>query len=116
MADYKSMAAARESPIGNQRDILAQSLAHNGGGWGEHFAHPGASFWAFIADNDDIAFADSAIQYFSIACSSELNTTRLADKTQTFPAGNFGDRAFGCEVAVKNHQMALFLSGLLSGG
>src|ERR1035437_9752386 len=113
MAPYKPMAATRESPISDQRDILAQSLAHNGGGWGEHFAHPGSSFWAFIADDDDIAFANSASQDFFHCLFLGIKHARFADKAQTFLPSNFGDRTFGCEVAVKNHEMALLLERLL---
>ena len=56
------MAAAAEAAVGDEGDIFAEALAHDGGGGGKHFAHAGASFGAFHADDDDVAFLDLVIE------------------------------------------------------
>ena len=51
---------ARKPSVGDERDVRAQPRAHDGGGGGEHLAHPRAALRAFVADDDDVALHDLA--------------------------------------------------------
>ena len=54
------MRAAAEAAVGDQADLLAESLAHKRRGHGEHLAHAGAADRALAADHDDVAGFDLA--------------------------------------------------------
>lgn len=58
MADDHAVGAAGESAVGDEANGVAEACADDGGGGGEHFAHAGASFGAFVADDDDVAGFD----------------------------------------------------------
>ena len=109
VADHETVGAAGETAVGDQRDVLAQAFAHDGGGGREHFAHAGAAFGAFVADDDDIAFDDVAVQNALQRLFFGIEHFGLAGETQAFLAGDFGDRAFGGQIAVQHDQMAVFL-------
>ena len=63
MADNETVCAAGETAIGDQRDFLAKTLAHNGGGGRQHFTHAGAAFGTLIADHDHVALDDIAADF-----------------------------------------------------
>jgi heavy metal translocating P-type ATPase len=62
VADDEAVAAAGEAAVGDERDVLAEALAHDGAGGGEHLAHAGAALGAFVADDDDVALLDGAVE------------------------------------------------------
>jgi P-type E1-E2 ATPase len=43
VADHEAVAAAGEAAVGDERDVLAEALAHDGAGGAEHLAHAGAA-------------------------------------------------------------------------
>ena len=47
VADDEAVAAAGETAVGDERDVLAEALAHDGAGGPEHLAHAGAALRAF---------------------------------------------------------------------
>src|SRR5437773_2542782 len=55
MADDQATRAAGEAAIGDQTDLLAQSLAGKGGRHAEHFAHARAADRSLAPDDDDVA-------------------------------------------------------------
>ena len=58
-AEEEALGIARKPAIGEQRDVLAQTLADQSAGNPQHFAHAGAAAWTFIADDDDVAARDA---------------------------------------------------------
>ena len=62
VADDKAVAAAGEAAVGDERDIFAETFAHDGGGGREHFAHAGTAFGPFVTNDDHVAFDDRAVE------------------------------------------------------
>ena len=58
VADHQPAGRAREAPVGQQRDLLAEALADDRRRDLEHLAHSGAAGWALVADHDDVAGLD----------------------------------------------------------
>jgi len=46
---------ARETAVGDQSHLFAHALTGQSGGCRQHFAHAGATRWAFVADHEDFA-------------------------------------------------------------
>ena len=63
MADDKAVAAAGKAAVGNQRHLVAQALAHDGAGRTQHFAHAGPALRTFVAQHQDVAGHDGAVEY-----------------------------------------------------
>jgi hypothetical protein len=61
VADDEAVRAAGEAPVGDQRDVLAETGAHDGAGGGEHLRHAGPPFGTLVADHDHIALLDLAV-------------------------------------------------------
>ena len=107
MADDEAVAAAAEPAVGDERDVFAEALAHDGAGGREHFAHARAAFRAFAADDDDVAFLDRAVEDGFERLLLGLEHDGLAGEALAFLAGNFCDRAVGGEVAVEDDEVAV---------
>src|SRR5690606_32406206 len=58
MADGQARRATREAAIGQQRTGFAEALRFQVARGIEHFLHAGAAAWAFVADDDNVAFLD----------------------------------------------------------
>lgn len=55
VADHEAVAAAAEASVGDERALLAQAGAHDGGGGREHLGHAGAALGALVADHHHLA-------------------------------------------------------------
>nr|ABZ08895.1 hypothetical protein ALOHA_HF4000APKG5H11ctg2g13 [uncultured marine microorganism HF4000_APKG5H11] len=60
MADHWSVGRAGEPAVGDQGNIVAQSLSHDGGGDRQHLLHAGPALGSFVADDDDVPRLDIA--------------------------------------------------------
>jgi hypothetical protein len=112
VADDEAVAAAAEAAVGDERDVFAEALAHDGAGRGKHLAHAGAALRAFVADDDDVALLDLAVEDGLQRVSSESNTMALPVKLEAFLAGDLGDRAAGARLPLKMTRWLSFLIGL----
>ena len=54
---HQPVGRAGEAAVGEQRDRVAEALADQRRGDGEHLAHAGAAARALVADHDDVAAA-----------------------------------------------------------
>lgn len=113
VTDHKAMAAAGETAIGDEGHVLAQALAHDGGGRAQHLSHAGAAFGAFHADDDDVAFFDFVFEDGVQGFLFGLENNGFAGETEAFFAGDFADGTLWAEVAFEDHQVAVFLDGIL---
>ena len=109
MSNHEAVAAAREAPIGDQRDLVAQSAPDQSAGRAEHLAHAGAAFGPFIADHDHIAGAHFAAQDGRGGSLLAVEDARRPAEGQALLAGDLGYRPFGSNIAIENNQMAVFL-------
>ena len=107
VADDKSVAATGEASVGDQRDVLAETFAHDGAGRRKHLAHAGAADRAFVANHDHVPAFTRPSRIASSAASSLSNTIALPLKCEAFLAGDFGHGAFGREIAVEDAQVAV---------
>ena len=101
--------ATAKTTVGNQRHAVSQSLPHNRGSWREHFLHPRAAFWPFVADHDHFPSFDFAAQnanergvlrFVDTGCAGEFHHWR------TYTA-NFHNRAIGSQIAKEDCQTTL---------
>ena len=98
--DHEAVAAAGKPSVGDERHVLAESLAHDGRRGRKHLAHPRPAARPFVADDDDVALHNRAVEDRGHRGFLGIVNARASGEFQTFLAGNFSDCAFGSEVAV----------------
>ncbi len=106
--------AAAETPIGDERYFVAQSLPHDGRSRREHFLHSGAALWPLITDNDHVAGLHFARQDAANGLFLALvNPGRAAEfhHIRRHPA-DFDHRAMRSQVAEQYRQPAMFGMGV----
>ncbi len=113
VADDKSVSAAGETPVGDERDILAEAAAHDGARGAEHFAHARAALRAFVADDDDIARDDAAGKDRFHRGFFGVKHPRAAGEGEPLLAADLCHGAFGGKVAVKDDEVAVFFDGVI---
>jgi len=113
VANDKAVAAAGEPAVSNEGDVLAQALAHDGGGGGEHFAHAGTAAGSLVADDDDITFDNGAIEDGGHGEFLGVEDAGAAGELQTFLAGDFGHGPLDGQVAAQNDEVAVLFNGLV---
>ena len=112
VADDKAVAAAGKPPVGDQGHVLAQSLAHDGGGGGKHFAHARPAARPFKANDDDVALDHGAVKNFFQRLLLGIVDARAALEAKAFLARDFGHGAFRGQVAAEDDEMAVLLDGI----
>ncbi len=115
VADDETVGAAAEASIGDERDVFAEAFAHDCAGGGEHFAHPGTTDGAFVADDDDMAFFDAAIEDGGEGGLFVFEDDGFAREGEAFFATDFGDGSTGGEISVENHDVAIAFDGVIEG-
>src|ERR1039457_3217706 len=109
MAHDKTVAAAGEPPVSDQRNVAADPLADNGARRTQHLAHARASFRSFIANHDDIARPNAPAQDALQRLLLGFEDPSRAIEAQALLARNLGDCALGSKISVEDHQVAIFL-------
>ena len=112
VADNEAVAAAGESAVGDEGDVVAESFAHDGGGGRQHFSHAGASFGAFVADDEDVAFLDFVVEDGLEGGFFGVEGFGSAAEMEAFFAADFGDGAGFGEIAVEDDEVSVFFDGV----
>ena len=115
MADDETVAAAGEAAIGYQRNILAQPLAHDGGGDAQHFAHARPAFGPLVANDDDVARQHLIAFDSGQAVLLGVVTDGRAAEAKALFAGDLRHRAGLGEVAVEDLQVARLFDWIFHG-
>src|SRR6185503_5068828 len=110
VAGDESVAAAGESSVGDERDVFAETFAHDGAGGRKHFSHARPAARPFVSDDDDVAFLDRAVEDAFERGFFGVEHARGAGEAHAFFAGDFRDGAFGGEVAVEHDEVAVFFN------
>ena len=105
MADHKTMTAAGEAAIGDQRHLIAQATPHDGRGGGEHFTHARPTAGAFIANHYHVARHHCAVVNPLLGFFFGTEHPCRAGKVGAFLAGDLGHRAVRRQVAIENAQV-----------
>ena len=113
VSDHEAVAAAAEPSVGDERHVFAEALAHDGGSRRKHFPHAGSALRPFVANDDDVAFLDRAVENGFHRLLLGFKHDGLAFEVQPFLAGNFCDRAVAGEVAAQDDQMAVLLDRII---
>src|SRR5262249_54959938 len=100
-----------EAAVGDEADLLAEALAGEGGGDGEHLAHAGAAYGAFAADDDDVAGLDVAFLDRFEAGFLAVEDLGGAGDGAVLEAGGLGDGAFRGQVALEDDDVAAGVHG-----
>ena len=102
----KSVRAAGETPVSNQRHIFAHAGAHNRCSARQHLRHARPALRSFVADHDHIAFLDFMPLQRGKHGLLLVKHARRAGKLFAFLARDLCNRASGREVAIKNLDVA----------
>src|SRR5258708_4802527 len=99
MAGHEPVSRARETAVGEQRDRIAETRAHQSCGYREHLAHTGATLRTFVTDNDDISHFDAAFFHGGESSFFCIEHASGAAEILQIVAGDFYDRAFRREIS-----------------
>ncbi len=114
MANRQTRCAAGEPAIGDQRAGFAEALGFEVAGRVQHFLHAGATFGAFIADDDDFAF-------FHLVCENTghgiiltfIHASRAGEfEDAVVHASGFDDTALLSQIARENGKAAILTEGM----
>src|SRR5271165_324147 len=100
MPDHEAMTASGKPPVGDQCDLLPQTLAHDGGRWTQHFAHSGAAFRSLVADDHHVAGLHFAAQDSLQGGFFGIEYSRLAVEAQPLLPGDLCNGTLRREVSV----------------
>src|SRR5439155_50318 len=95
-----------EAPVGEQRDVLAETLADERRGHAEHLAHARAPAWPLVADDDDVAGADLAAGDGRHRVLLAIEHARRPRMAQALVARDLHDATVGRQVAAQDHEAA----------
>jgi hypothetical protein len=115
VADHEAVGAAGETSVGDEGDSLAEALAHDSTGGSEHLAHTGSALGSFVADDDDVAVLDLAVEDAAKGGLFGFVDDGLAGEGVALLAGDLGDGAFRGEVAAQDAQVAVSLDRIGEG-
>src|SRR5690606_28200468 len=101
MADAEATSGARKTAVGDERNLVAHSLAIESCSGLKHLAHPRPASRAFIPDDEYIAFLVLLVCDRIKAIFLAVETTRRSAEFQVLHAGDLHDRAIGREVAAQ---------------
>lgn len=117
VADQEAVAAAREAPVGDERNVVSKTVAHDGGAGLEHLRHAGAALGAFVADDDNglLALLEGAsFEGFDEEVLG-VEAAGLAGEDGAFLSGDLADGAFGGKAAAEDLDVAGGLDGVGDG-
>ena len=112
VADDEAVAAAGETSVCDERDILAETAAHDGRGGRKHFAHSGPAFRPFVANDDDVALLDRAVEDRCERRFFALKHQRAAGECQPSLPEIFATAPFGARFPASTTRWLSFLIGL----
>ena len=110
VADDQSVRGAGETAVGDQSDGFAQAGADEGGGGRKHFAHAGAALAGLRSESRSRRRDGFGSRGWRPGRSSSESKTR-AGPVIFIRLGNFGDGAFGGQVALQDDQVAVRSDG-----
>mmetsp|Transcript_46316 Transcript_46316/g.144899 ORF Transcript_46316/g.144899 Transcript_46316/m.144899 type:complete len:355 (+) Transcript_46316:1223-2287(+) len=112
VADDEAVGAAGEAAVGDERDVVAEAGAHDGGGGLEHLRHAGAALGALVAQHHHGALGDllgvDGLDHVVL----RVVDLGGAGEAQALLARDLGDGALGGEVAVEDLDVAGVLDGV----
>ncbi|KAK1526013.1 uncharacterized protein CCOS01_08431 [Colletotrichum costaricense] len=117
MPNQEPVRAAREPSVRQQRHVLAQPGAHDGGAGLQHLGHAGAALGPFVADDDDrlLALLDLAALQGGDEAVLLVEDARLAREDEALLAGDLAHGAAGRELAAQDLDVARRLDGVAEG-
>jgi len=115
VADHQPVRRAREAPVGDQRDGVAEPFADERGGHVQHLAHAGTACRPLVPDHDDVTGDDrvrrdrgeALLLGVEDACRPAMEAPLVADELH--------DRALGREVAAQHGEPAGLLQRPVDG-
>ncbi len=106
MADAEAAGRTGETSVGDQRNFFTGALAVERGRRRKHFAHAGAATRSFVADHQHFALFVLAMLDCIEAGLLAVEAARRAAELQRLHAGDFHDRAIGCEITLEPNHAA----------
>src|SRR5690606_34941158 len=97
VTDDETVAAARESSVRDQRDLVAEPAADDRARWAQHLAHAGPASRSLVTDHDDVAREDRTSEDRLNGLFLGAEAARSPFETDALLAGDLRDRAFGRE-------------------
>src|SRR5580704_8630514 len=102
MSYDKPVAAARETPIGDESHLVPEAAPHDGGGRTQHLAHSRAAYRPLVPDHDDVSGANRTVENRLGRAFLALEDPRAPAERQPFLASDLRDRAVRCHIPVQD--------------
>src|ERR1700732_2446253 len=109
MSYDKTVATARETPIGDESHLVPEPAPHDGGGRPHHPPHPSPAYRPFVPDNDDVTGAHPTVENRLGRAFLAFEDPRATAERQPFLARDLRDRAIRCHIPVQDHEVAVLL-------
>src|SRR5882757_306374 len=109
MSYDKTVAAARETPIGDESHLVPEPAPHDGGGRTQHLAHSGPTYRPLVPDDDDVTGANRTVQDRLRRAFLAFEDPRATAERQPFLARDLCDRSVRCHIPVQDHEVAVLL-------
>ena len=106
MANAEAVRRAREAAVGQQRHLLADTLAVERRRRRQHLAHARSAARPLIADDDHVALFVSALFDRFEGVLLAVEAQRRTAEAQRVHAGDFDDRTLRSEVALEDGEAA----------
>ena len=116
VAHHGAVGCSGEPAVGDEGHIVAQSLAHDGGGDGQHLLHARSALGAFVTDDDDVAGLDVAPLNGLEGGGLLVKDPGRSFKDLFLVSGDLDYSAVGCQVAPQDGQSAGGAARLVDGG
>ena len=113
MPDDEAVATARKTPVGDQRDLVAETATHDRPRGTQHLAHAWPAPRALVADDDHIARFDAAREYRRGGALLAVEDTRPPGEREAFLTGDLRHRTLGRDIAAQHDQMTVRLDGVI---
>src|SRR5581483_5287572 len=107
VADAHAAGRARETPVGDERDLLAHALPVDQRGDAKHLAHSGTADRTLVADHQHLARGVVTLADCIDAALLVLEYAHGAFEHEALQAGYLDDRAIRAKVALQNGHTAV---------
>ncbi len=116
MPDTCTPGSAGKSSIGNQGNFVPQAHTHDQAGGREHLLHSRPAFWAFVADDHNVAGFDLSFEDpFDRFILRVKTDSRTGEYSLTYNSSCFNDGSLLCQVSIENCESADFREWIING-
>ena len=115
MADHETVRAARESPVGDERDFVAEPFSHNERSGFEHFGHARSPLRSAVPNDDHRARLNRFGHDRFVGGGFAVENAGRSLEAGSFLSGDLRHRSALCQIPVEDLQVATRFEGRAKG-